>query len=68
VWSWRTDKGVSLDTAGERACFVDKVGTESIAVFWYGPTKTAVAFKGRLKNRALTFYADTASPRRLFQG
>jgi len=55
-------KTFPLDAAGERACFGDKIGTESIAVFWYGPTKTAVAFKGKLKNRALTFYADAASP------
>ena len=51
-----------LDGAGERACFTDKLSGESIAVFWYEPTKSAVAFNSRLNDRSLTFYADAASP------
>lgn len=55
-------KAYPLDGAGERACFADQLNGESIAVFWYEPTKSAVAFNSRLKDRALTFYADSASP------
>jgi len=55
-------KAYPLDGAGERACFTDKSGGESIAVFWYEPTKSAIAFNARLKDRALTFYADPVSP------
>jgi hypothetical protein len=35
---------------------------ESLAVFWYGPTRSAIAFSSRLDGRQLTFYADSASP------
>ena len=31
-------------------------------MFWYGPTKTAVAFSRTLDGRTLTFYADEVSP------
>lgn len=33
-----------LDDLSERVCVRDKVGERNIAVFWYGPTETAVAF------------------------
>jgi uncharacterized protein DUF3179 len=55
-------KAYPLDGAGERACFTDNPGGESIAVFWYEPTKSAVAFNTKLKERSLTFYADPVSP------
>jgi hypothetical protein len=51
-----------LDGLGERACFQDTVGKEPVAVFWYGPTHSAVAFSPRLDDRRLTFYADHISP------
>jgi hypothetical protein len=51
-----------LDEAGERDCFMDKIGEESVAVFWYKPTKSAVAFRARVGDRALTFYADKKAP------
>ena len=38
------------------------VGGEPVAVFWYGPTKSAVAFSAKLEDRTLTFYADKISP------
>jgi len=51
-----------LDPKAERACFTDTVGGEPVAVFWYGPTRTAVAYSARLGDRRLTFYADDISP------
>ena len=48
--------------AGERACFIDTVGGEPIAVFWYRPTRTAVAFSRKLGERTLELFADAVSP------
>lgn len=55
-------KAFPLNKAGERACWNDTVGGKRIAVFWYGPTKTAVAFAANLDGKKLTFYADRISP------
>jgi hypothetical protein len=55
-------KAYPLDDAAERACFTDELSGESLAVFWYGPTRSAIAFSSRLDGRQLTFYADSASP------
>jgi hypothetical protein len=55
-------KAYPIDTTQERACFRDMVDGTPIAVFWYGPTETAVAFSSRLDDRTLTFYADEVSP------
>lgn len=57
-----TEKAYPLDDLPERSCIVDSVGDQSVAVFWYGPTKTAVAFDRNLDGRQLTFYADKISP------
>lgn len=51
-----------LAEGSERACFTATVGGQKVAVFWYGPTRTAVAFSARLDNRELTFYADSVAP------
>jgi len=51
-----------LDEKVERACFADTVAGEPLAVFWYGPTKTAVAYSRRLGKRTLTLAADDVSP------
>jgi hypothetical protein len=51
-----------IDTAAERACFMSAVGGEPVAVFWYGPTRTAVAYSAKLDDRTLTLYADEISP------
>lgn len=51
-----------LDSAGERACYRETIGKKPIAVFWYGPTNSAVAFSSVVDNRKLTFYADKISP------
>ena len=58
----RLTKAYPLDGLAERACRVDTVGDQPIAVFWYGPTQTAVAFHRQLDGRTLTFYADEVSP------
>src|SRR5207247_1836320 len=55
-------KAFPLDEQVERACFLDNVGGEPIAVFWYGPTKSAVAFHRELDDRVLTLRADDVSP------
>jgi hypothetical protein len=51
-----------LDPNEERQCFVDEVAGVPIAVFWYAPTRSAVAFSRRLDDRTLTLYADAISP------
>jgi len=55
-------KAFPLDVAKERACYTSTVGGEPVAVFWYGPTKTAVTFSAKLDDRTLTFRADSVSP------
>ncbi len=55
-------KAYGLDRLPERACLLDQVGDHAIAVLWYGPTGTAVAFNRRLGDRTLTLYADDVSP------
>jgi len=51
-----------LEPGKERACYTATVGGERLAVFWYAPTKTAVAYSTRFEGGALTFYADEISP------
>jgi hypothetical protein len=51
-----------LDGRADRDCLRSTVGGEPVAVFWYAPTRTAVAFSPRLDDRTLTFYADDISP------
>ncbi len=53
---------ISLVGLGERACFRDQVNGKDVAVFWYGPTKSSVAFESSLDGQSLTFYADEISP------
>lgn len=53
---------ISLESLAERACFTEKVDGNSIAVFWYGPTHSAVAFRSEIDGQELTFYADEISP------
>lgn len=52
-----------LDQLGERACLVDEIGGRyNVAVFWYGPTRSAVSFSAVLDERKFDFYADDDSP------
>lgn len=55
-------KAFLLDGLPERHAYTDTVGSEEIAVFWYAPTRTAVAFKTTLEGKKLTLYADGISP------
>jgi len=55
-------KAFRIDLAKERDCYLDAVGGMDVAVFWYGPTRSAVAFQTRLAERRLTFVADAISP------
>jgi len=56
-------KAFPLDETAERKCWLDSVGGTDIAVLWYGPTRSAIAFDRRLGDRVLTLYADTISPK-----
>ncbi|MEZ5964214.1 MAG: DUF3179 domain-containing (seleno)protein [Planctomycetota bacterium] len=51
-----------LDGLPARACLQETVGGWSVAVFFYGPTDTAVAWRRVLDDRRLDFYADDVSP------
>ena len=55
-------KAYVLDGLAARACLLDTVAAQEIAVLWYGPTRTAVAFSRKLDDRTLTLYADDVSP------
>ena len=55
-------KAYPLPTDKERACFMDRVGDKDVAVFWYGPTRSSVAFEATLEDQKLTFFADDISP------
>ncbi|HMJ66447.1 MAG TPA: DUF3179 domain-containing (seleno)protein [Candidatus Binatia bacterium] len=62
VEAGESQKVFPLDVQQERACYMDTVGKTSVAVFWYGPTRTAVAWNARLGERTLTFHASDSSP------
>ncbi|MBC8291180.1 MAG: DUF3179 domain-containing protein [Planctomycetes bacterium] len=51
-------KAFPLDNADEHAVFVDTVGDQPVTVFWYGSTKTAVAFSSMLDGQQLTIIAN----------
>ena len=55
-------KAYPLNASQQRACFTDHQGDLALAVFWYGPSQSSIAFSTKLKARRLTFYADDASP------
>ncbi len=58
----RESLAVPLRRSEERACHVVQIGGRAVAVFWYGPTQTSVAFESVLDGRKLTLYADSVSP------
>ena len=62
VESSKTNKAFVLDGLDDRACQLDEIDGAPVAVFWYGRTKTAVAFDRRVDDQVLTFYADKISP------
>jgi hypothetical protein len=51
-----------LDEKTERACYMTTIDGQPLAVFWYGPTRTAVAYRGAIESQPLMFYADAVSP------
>jgi len=60
-----------LATNKERAVYTARIGNEDVSVFWYGPTRSAVAFSSTLNPGSagvspapehLTFYASDSSP------
>ncbi len=53
---------LTLEGLGDRNCRMTTVDNQNVAVFWYGPTKTAVAFVAEVDGQKLTFYADSISP------
>ncbi len=53
---------VSLEGMNERDCRNVEIGGQPVTVLWYGPTKSAVAFKATVDGQKLTFYADEISP------
>jgi Protein of unknown function (DUF3179) len=55
-------KAYPIQVEKERACILDSVSGEPLAVFWYAPTRTSVAYSTRVDGRQLTFYADKDSP------
>jgi len=55
-------KAFPLDESLERACWTDSIAGEPVAVFWYGPTRSAIGFNRRLGDQVLTLYADAVSP------
>jgi hypothetical protein len=55
-------KAYPLDVGVERACFGDEIGGQPVAVFWYGPTRSATAFDPMVDGRRLIFYGDKISP------
>ncbi|MBP85681.1 MAG: hypothetical protein CMJ64_03030 [Planctomycetaceae bacterium] len=55
-------KAYPLEDAGKLACFTDTIDGQPIAVFWYGPTQTAVAYSTQINGQPLEFYEQPASP------
>jgi hypothetical protein len=55
-------KAYPLDTKRERSCVTDTVAGKPLAVFWYGPTRSATAFETVVDGRPLTMFADDISP------
>src|SRR4030095_12786932 len=55
-------KAYPLDPSVERACFTDQNEGNQIALCWYKPTRSSIAFSSKLKDRSLSFYADDISP------
>lgn len=64
VWAGGKTMAFPLDESlsNYRQCFTDHVGGKEVAVFWYGATKSAVAFETTLDGQHLTFYADSIAP------
>jgi hypothetical protein len=53
---------VPLDELGERQALRCEIEDKGVVVFWYAPTRTAVAFSDEQGGRRLTFHADPEAP------
>lgn len=53
---------VPLDVKVKQACYATEVDSKPITVFWYGPTRSAVAFHSLHEGRTLTFSIDEIAP------
>ena len=49
----KAGKAFPLDPATERACWLDSMAGRDIAVLWYGPTRSAIAYDRQLGDRLL---------------
>src|SRR6516165_8501330 len=49
-----------LDESVERACWLDKIAGDDIAVMWYGPTQSVIGYSRLLGDELLTLYAVAA--------
>ena len=55
-------KAFPIDEKAARKSWLDTVAGQEIAVFWYGATRSAIAFQRRLGDQMLTLQADEISP------
>jgi len=66
AWVIGVEKGKGrayrLATEKERLVFNDSVDGTPLAVFWYGPTRSAVAFAAEVDGQKLSFRADEIAP------
>lgn len=51
-----------LDLKSKQACFTSMIDAKPVTVFWYGPTRSAVAFHSVLDGQSLTFKIDEIAP------
>ncbi len=51
-----------LPSDQERAVYNDELAGTAVSVFWYGPTRSGVAFESTVAGRSLTFRADEIAP------
>jgi len=53
---------IPLDGLGDREVRMAEVDAKPVVMFWYGPTRSAVAFSPVVDGQKLTFYPDEISP------
>jgi hypothetical protein len=62
VRSGNQSKAYQLDRKITRQVVNDSINGQDVAVFWYGPTQSAVAFSATLDKQKLTFIVDEKAP------
>ena len=53
---------VPLDRLGDRAALRCEIEGQGVVLFWYAPTRTAVAFREEIDGQTFTFRADASAP------